>query len=67
MEPMDDLIHVIRQEVDLSRTIAEELRQARLDNERYLDAIRERDELIKEYIETIQNLRAEAVGSGTSS
>ncbi|WP_290659052.1 hypothetical protein [Kocuria sp.] len=64
---MDDLIHVIRQEVDLSRTIAEELRQARLDNERYLDAIRERDELIKEYIETIQNLRSEAVGSGTAS
>ncbi len=67
MDNINDLIHVIQHEVDLARTAAEELRQARSDNARYLEAIRERDALIREYIETIQILRSKAAGSGTSS
>lgn len=60
METTHDLISLLRREVSIARATAEELREARAENARYLEAIRERDDLILEYIETIQSFRSAA-------
>ncbi|MGW2673442.1 hypothetical protein OG312_00350 [Kocuria rhizophila] len=62
MSTIDELIRVLQHEVEIGRTAADELRSARLDNARYLAAIRERDQLIREYVETIQDLRSTKAG-----
>ena len=62
MSTIDELIRVLQHEVEIGRTAADELRSTRLDNARYLAAIRERDQLIREYVETIQDLRSTKAG-----
>ena len=59
-ESTRDLIGLLQQEVGAAQKLAEELRRARADNERFLKAIQERDALIREYVETIQSLRLQA-------
>lgn len=50
MSTIDELIRVLQHEVEIGRTAADELRRARLDNARYIAAIQERDQLIREYV-----------------
>ena len=62
MSTIDELIRVLQHDVEIGRPAADELRRARLDNARYIAAIQERDQLIREYVETIQDLRSTKAG-----
>lgn len=53
-----ELIRLLREEAHNAKTLAQDLQMARETNQKYLDALADRDRLIQEYIETIQKMRA---------
>lgn len=53
-----ELIRLLREEAHNSKTLAQDLQVARETNQKYLEALADRDRLIQEYIETIQKIRA---------
>lgn len=53
-----ELIQLLREETFQAQILASDLQAARNTNQKYLDALADRDKLIQEYIETIQNFRA---------
>lgn len=61
---IEELIALLREEIAFSNTLAEALSEAVGEKERYLHAIAERDVLIEEYVESVQNLRRQ-VREGT--
>lgn len=56
---MDQLMQVLSDEVVRAEGLARDLQEARETNNKYIEAIRERDHLLQEYIESLQTMRVE--------